>query len=151
GEAQLPSHVGEAVEIGELDVRAIGGVTAFLRADEDHPRTRCQVVHIAGQHLDRLGARHVFDQVRGEHPTETAGPRVFGAAELLGRERLQATLPADVDGTLVVVDADTARRKMGQVTAQPAAHVEYFAVAEQPANVPPVGRLHVEQTLPQRL
>src|SRR2546429_615116 len=102
--------------------------------DSGRARRRASIFRVsptpaARPDLDRLGARHVFDQVRGEHPTETAGPRVFGAAELLGRERLQATLPADVDGTLVVVDADTAGRKVGQVTAQSTAHVEYFAVA----------------------
>ena len=77
---------------------------------------------------------------------ETLELRALGLAEeLVDGERGEPGLAADLHRRGVVVHADAARGQVREVAADAAADVERAALAQQAAQVPPVGGLDVEK------
>ena len=89
----------------------------------------------------------MLDDVRGEQAVERSRAGQRAGQELLGGVGLQPALPGHRDRRRVVVDADAPAAQVREVAAQPAADVE-GATQPEPADVPAVGRLHVQQLLP---
>src|SRR5262249_47971892 len=100
---------------------------------------------------DIAGVRfgHVLDHVSGQHRVERVRLGVSRGEEVLDRVCLQTLGPAGVDRAGVVVDPDAVAAQVREVSPDATAHVEPPAQL-QPADVPPVGRLHVDHLLPPR-
>ena len=144
-----PSSLARRREGGLVDehrVRGVGGEAPLLGADQHDDGVGLQERHVRREHGGGLARGEVLDQVRGQQAAEQRSGLL--PEELVDGERGQPRVAADLHGGGVVVDADAARGQVRQVAADATADVERAALPQQAAQVPPVGRLDVEDALP---
>jgi hypothetical protein len=128
-------------------MRAVRPVTDLLRRDENYPPARPDELQVGLEDTDRIVAAHVLDDVSEQQSVIARRDGIRRIGELRAGICRQAPRPGNGHRIGIVVDADGAGAKVMEIAADPAAYVQGAAQAE-PADVPPVRSLDVDDVLP---
>jgi len=127
-------------------MRGIAGEATFLRADQHDGRTRFQEWKVLGDDAGSFSRRQVLEEMRHQHSVE--GSLIAFGVKFRRRVRLEPERSTELHRMFVVVHPDTARGKISQISADPAADVEHLPAAEETSDIPLIRRLHVQNALP---
>ncbi|XGU18710.1 hypothetical protein ACETU7_24550 [Rhodococcus sp. 3Y1] len=125
-------------------MRGIAGEATFLRADQHDGRTRFQEWKVLGDDAGSFSRRQVLG-------APSAFRRRFAdrfRVKFRRRVRLEPDRSTELHRMFIVVHPDTARGKISQISADPAADVEHLPAAEETSDIPLIRRLHVQNALP---
>lgn len=132
-----------------LNMGRIGSETGSLRDDDDYSSASLHEWQMVGEQLSGFLHAHMLQNVGAQERVEGALSVPLRAHELLVGVRLEPSRARRRHGVRIVIDPDAMTIEMRQVAADAAAHVEHKAGLE-PADVPAVWTLHIEQPFPAR-